>query len=157
MRAVRWAGIALVGLLSIGCKAELEGDELVAAKADQTLRQLMAGMNARKLEVLGSLLVLTSTTGGAPRALRPDELDKVVFPKPPFTYAGPGKPGYLQVRDGDGAKHQVHLVVLGGDLKVVAKRSPLGGLGAGLPMALPGADAQVVTFLEPAEAAPAAK
>jgi len=153
MRAVRWMGLALVGLLAFGCKSEPEGDELVAAKADQTLRQLIAGMNARKLEVLQSLLVVTSTTGGAPRALRRDELERVIFPKPPFAYAGPGKPGYLLVRDGDGAKHAVHLVVLGEDLKVVAKRTGLSAaMGAGLPVALPGAEAQVVTFLEPTEA-----
>ena len=153
MRTLHWAGLALTGLLVVGCKSKPEGDELVAAKADQTLRQLIAGMNARKLEVLQSLLVVTSTTGGPPRALRAEELDRVVFPKPPFAYAGPGKPGYLLMKDGDGSKHAVHLVVLGEELKVVAKRTGLSAaMGAGLPVTLPGAEAQVVTFLEPAEA-----
>ena len=157
MRLSWWLGITLSGLLLAGCKSEPEGDELIAAKADQTLRQLMAGMNARKLPVLQALLVVTSTAGGAPRALRPDELSKVVFPKPPFAYAGPGKPGYLLVRDGDGAKHAVHLVVLGEQLKVVAKRTTLATLGAGMPLGLPGADAEVVTFLEPAAQAVGSK
>lgn len=138
MRRWMWALVALLGVF--GCEDDLSDDQIVAAKADQTLRQLVAGMNAQKPPVLAKLLVMTSTTGGPPRALRPAELDTLVFPKPPFAYAGPGKPGYMHVKDGEGRVHRIHLVVTGDALKVVARRTSMAGGGIG---------AQVTTFLEP--------
>lgn len=131
--------LVFVCLFAFGCKAELSTEEVVAAKADQTLRNLIAGMNARKLEVLQSLIVMTSTTGGPPRPLRAAELNQIVFPKPPYMYAGPGAPGTMRVRDGAGTKHEVRLIEVGTGLKVVAARRPL----------TPGANVQVIRFLKP--------
>ena len=136
--------LALTASLGLACNAERTEKEIVAAKADQTLRQLIAGMNAKKLPVLQTLLVVTSTTGGPPRALRDAELKQVVFPNPPYLYAGPGGPGYMQVRDGQGQKHRVKLIVLGEKLKVVARRSTLAMTGSSMPTSV-----QVVQFLEP--------
>ena len=92
----RWSG-ALILALSLGlggCEDEMSDAQIVAARADQTLRQLIAGMNAQKPPVLKTLLVMTSTTGGAPRPLRDEEVKTLVFPEPPFAYAGPGAPGF---------------------------------------------------------------
>ncbi len=131
--------VVLGCLFAFGCKAELSKEQVVAAKADQTLRNLMTGMNARELDVLQSVIVITSTTGGAPRKLRDQELKQVVFPKPPFAYAGPGTPGTMQLRDGGGTKHLVSLIEVGEGLKVLARRRPLA----------PGAKIEVISFLKP--------
>lgn len=122
------------------CNSDLSDEELVAAKADQTLRNLIAGMNAKNLPVLQKLLVVTSTTGGKPRALRGVELKQVVFNHPPYTYAGPGKPGTMLIKDGQGGRHAVRMIVLDDALKVVAARRSLGG----------GAGVQVISLMEPA-------
>lgn len=135
-----WIGLWIASALLVGCKGELEGTELVAAKADRTTRQLIAGLNAGNRTVLAKLVVLTSTVGGEPRHLRPEEADRLVFPKPPFTYAGSGKPGYMLLRDGAGTKHRVHLVTVGDDLEVVGRREQL-NTGAG--------NISVVSILEP--------
>lgn len=130
------AAVALAALLA--CKGEPTGDELIAAKADQTLRQLLAGMNAKNLPVMQKLLVITSTTGGRPRPLTDAEMRSVVFPHPPYSYAGPGAPGYMTVKDGQGTRHAVHMVVLDEALKVVARREKLAEAS----------DVRVITFLE---------
>lgn len=124
--------VVLVGLLA--CKAELTDDELIAAKADQTLRQLLAGMNAKNRPVMQKLLVVTSTTGGKPRAPTAAEMEQVAYPNPPYAYAGPGDPGYLTVKDGSGTRHRIHLIVLDGELKVVARHETMRAGGASLRM-----------------------
>lgn len=140
MFALRGCLPILLLVAGFACKAELTEDELVAAKADQTLRNLIAGLNAKKLPVLQRLLVVTSTTGGKPRALRDEELSQVVFPHPPYSYAGPGKPGTMLIKDGEGTRQSVRLIVLDDALKVVAARRSLGM----------GTNVQVISFLEPA-------
>jgi len=92
--------LGLSALLLGACKSEMTDDELIAAKADQTLRQLLAGMNAKNRPVMQKLIVLTSTTGGKPRTPTAAEMETVAYPNPPYTYAGPGGPGYMTVKDG---------------------------------------------------------
>ena len=141
---MRWIVLCLALALGlVACKAELTDDELIAAKADQTLRQLLAGMNAKNRPVMQKLLVLTSTTGGKPRAPTPAEMEQVAYPNPPYAYAGPGAPGYMTVKDGAGTRHRIHLVVVDGELRVVARRETMSAGGAGITM---------LTFLEPVPA-----
>ena len=132
--------LGLSALLLGACKSEMTDDELIAAKADQTLRQLLAGMNAKNRPVMQKLIVLTSTTGGKPRTPTAAEMETVAYPNPPYTYAGPGGPGYMTVKDGAGTRHWLHLIVLDGELKVVARRETLNAGGASLRM---------LTFLQP--------
>lgn len=139
---MRWIVLSLALTLGLtACKAELTDDELIAAKADQTLRQLLAGMNAKNRPVMQKLLVVTSTTGGTPRAPTAAEMASVAYPNPPYAYAGPGAPGYMTVKDGAGIRHRIHLVVVDGELRVVARRERMSAGGTTLEM---------LTFLEPA-------
>ncbi len=89
------------------------------------MRQLVAGLNAKNKDALGQLLVITSTTGGAPRRLRPNELPSVVFPDPPYEMLGAGAPGTMKLKDGKGRIRIVKLLVRGEQLRVLASRVPL--------------------------------
>ncbi len=120
---------ALGGLIG-GCKAEMTPKEVVAAKADQTVRQLIAGLNAQNRTVVGKLVVVTSSTGGAPRAPTSEELKRLAYPKPPFEFVGSGKPGTMIVRAGDKQKRILDLIVVKDELRVVARQVPLSSFDA---------------------------
>ena len=108
----------------------IEDRERIAAEADLTTRQLIAGLNAKNRDVLSTLLVVTSTTGGPPRALTPNELASVLYPDGPFEYVGAGKPGSMLLRDGSGAKQSIKLVKVAEKMKVLATSEPLAGAAA---------------------------
>jgi hypothetical protein len=108
-------------ILASACSSpKLEEKERIASLADLTLRQLIAGLNAKNNKVLAKLCVVTSTTGGAPRPLRDDEVATLVYPDPPFEYQGAGKPGTMVLRDGHQQKRIVRLVEVGKEMKVLA-------------------------------------
>lgn len=157
LRSVALAAATLLpaGCLLAGCQEPLQGDALIAAKADLTMRQLIAGLNAQNRDVLARLVVVTSTTGGPPRPLSADELQRVVHPDPPFEYVGAGQPGTLLMRDGRGRRRAVRMVVLDQQVKVLAVRSTLArytaqeeGRAEGPKPG--GLDVEIVTLLEPA-------
>lgn len=152
----KWAFLLVIPAL--GCPAEApKGDELIAAKADLTTRQLIAGMNANNPTVLAGLTVITSTTGGGPRALSSAELSRLMLPNPPFEQLGPGPPGLMLLRDGKQQKRALRLIVVQGELRALAERMPMSRYVAReqgqAPIAVPGADPEVLTLLSPAPAA----
>lgn len=120
---------ALGGLIA-GCKADMTPKEVVAAKADQTVRQLIAGLNAQNRAVVGKLVVVTSSTGGAPRAPTADELQRLAYPKPPFEFVGAGKPGTMILRAGDKQKRILDLIVVKDELRVLGRFVPLNSYDA---------------------------
>lgn len=148
-----WA--LLLVIPALGCPAEPPtGNELIAAKADLTTRQLVAGLNAKNATVLGTLTVLTSTSGSGPRPLTKSELDRLMLPDPPYEQLGPGPPGLMLLRDGKQRKRAVRLIVVGPDLKVLAQKVPLSqylSVEQGQAVAgVPGADPEVISILAPA-------
>jgi hypothetical protein len=128
MRRVAFV-LGLLFATGIACEdPPVEDRERIAAEADLTTRQLIAGLNAKNREVLSTLLVVTSTTGGPPRALNASELASVLYPEGPFEYVGAGKPGSMLLRDGSSAKQSIRLVKVGEKMKVLATSSPLAGV-----------------------------
>ena len=122
----RLFGLFVSGALALaGCKGEMTEKDLVAAKADQTTRQLIAGLNAQNKTVIGKLVVVTAAEGGTPRAPTAEELDRLAYPKPPFEFVGAGKPGTMLVRAGDQEKRVLDLIVVKDELRVLARKSPL--------------------------------
>lgn len=114
-------------VLAVACKGDAKGgDPKIAALADLTTRQLIAGLNAKNTTVLAGLIVLTSTAGGAPRPLTPNEMQKLVYPNGPFEYDSAGQPGTIVLRDGAKTKRVVRLVRAGEGFKVLASSESLG-------------------------------
>lgn len=124
-----WRGVVsllLVLAVAPGCDDPPEDErDRVAAAADLTTRQLIAALNAENKPALAPLLVITSTTGGPPRALTADELGRVMVPQPPFEYVGAGKPGTMVLADQAKQKRIVRLVTVGDRLRVLASSEPL--------------------------------
>ncbi len=150
---MRRLGVLLLALTGFACKGDMTEQELIAAKADQTTRQLIAGLNAKNTTVLASLIVVTNASGGKPRKLEATEAEKLVYPQPPYEYVGSGEPGTMVVRDGRGQKRAVRLIVLDDQLKVLATREKYSTYTAretGKPVGS-AVDAEVVSFLLPAD------
>ncbi|MCK6546795.1 hypothetical protein L6R52_13170 [Myxococcota bacterium] len=127
---------------SVGCPTPPDDPkERVAAQADLTTRQLIAALNAKSRDALAPLVVVTSTTGGPPRALRSDERARLAIPDGTVEYLGAGKPGEMLLRDATGAKRSVTLVEVGGALKALATSDAIA----------PGLDVRVLTVLRDAE------
>lgn len=132
----------MAALTSVGCPTPPDDPkDRVAAQADLTTRQLIAALNAKSREALAPLVVVTSTTGGPPRALDADELGRLAIPDGTVEYLGAGKPGEMQLRDATGAKRIVKLVDVRGSLKALATSEALA----------PGVDVRVFTLLRAAE------
>ena len=106
--------------------------EAINQAAHLTTRQLIAGLNAKNMGVLASVLVTTSTTGSGPRALTEDEMNLLVFPGPPYTYGSNGKPGYMLLKRGKDETLAVRLIPVGDTFKVLATRRPLSSYQAEL-------------------------
>ncbi|MBK8011182.1 MAG: hypothetical protein IPK13_07515 [Deltaproteobacteria bacterium] len=116
--------VASVASISSGCSEPLEGQARIAAQADQTTRQLVAGLNARNASVLRSLIVLTSTAGVI-RAPSTQEIATLMSPELPVKVLGAGEPGTMRIQDGQGKTQTLRLIEHGGDLKVLASSEPL--------------------------------
>jgi hypothetical protein len=112
--------IALTAGVALACKSAEDEQDRIARLADLTTRQLIAGLNAGNNEVLAKLIVITSTTGGPPRALRSGEVGHLVYSPPPYEYLGAGKPGTIELRDGAKDKRIVRLIQVGKEMKVIA-------------------------------------
>jgi hypothetical protein len=128
-----WATAGLLVIAAVAMSAAASGCEdaptdrrdQVASAADLTTRQLIAALNAKSQDALAPLVVITSTTGGPPRALRPDELERVMTPEPPFEYVGAGKPGTMVIQDGAKQKRVLRLIEVGSALRVLATNEAL--------------------------------
>lgn len=109
-----------------GCKegAKPTAAETTAALGDLATRQLIAGLNAKNATVLANLIVLTSTTGGPPRPLRAEEMERLVYPAGPFEYQGVGQPGTIVLTDGAKMKRVVRLIRSGEGFKALARSEP---------------------------------
>jgi hypothetical protein len=127
------AGLLLLGLVGgLACKTAEDDKDRIARLADLTTRQLIAGLNANNTEVLAKLVVVTSTTGGPPRLLRNDEAKRLDYPPPPYEQLGPGKPGTMDLRDGQKQKRIVRLIPFGGEIKVLGSTAHPSSLGGAL-------------------------
>ena len=144
---------ALLLLVLFACTVPTTDEDRIAAKADLTTRQLIAGLNAKNTPVLAKLIVVTSTAGGKPRALTKTEQAQLVYPNSPFEYLGSGEPGTVLLRDGRGAKRAVRLIVVEDELKVLATKEKYSTYTARETNAAIGSsvDADVVSFLLPAK------
>ena len=118
----------MTGALAVfiaGCHDEKpEGQALVAAQANQTTRQLIAGLNAKNPSVLRSLIVMTSTAGVI-RAPTAQEIETLVSPETPLKQLGAGEPGTMRIEDGDGKSLTLRLIKHGDGIKVLGSSEPL--------------------------------
>jgi hypothetical protein len=148
---LRGSALLVVGMLAVACKEGAKPvDADAAARADQTTRQLIAGLNAKNATVLAGLIVLTSTAGGTPRPLRSDELGRLAYPDGPFDYQGAGKPGTMVLTDGKKMKRVIRLIRVGADFKVLGSSEPYATYAARELGAAPGAtlgDARVISIM----------
>jgi hypothetical protein len=149
LRGIADFAVLVIGLVSVGCEDKPAEAPPIAALADLTTRQLIAGLNAKSSKVLAGLIVLTSTTGGPPRPLREAELPLLVYPKGPFEYEGAGKPGLMVLRDGKKEKRAIRLIRVGDAMKVLAVNESFSSYAARESGAAPAiaVDARVVSFV----------
>lgn len=146
--------MVLATIAAHACKVPEEEQDRVAAAADLTTRQLLAGLNARNAEVLADLVVVTSTAGGPPRPLSAHERTRLVYPEPPYEYLGAGRSGTMHLLDGKRTKRAVELIRSGARMKVLGHREPLATYQAaeqGRPVpTVPGAtDIEVIAVMDP--------
>lgn len=141
LRGIAFLSAVVIGLVSVTASCVEEPVETqgppIAALADLTTRQLIAGLNAKNTAVLAGLIVVTSTAGGPPRPLTQAELPLLVYAEGPFEYEGAGKPGTMVLKDGKKEKRVLRLIRVGDQMKVLAVREAVAQ----------GVDARVISFM----------